>query len=156
MLAVWPCVGQRRHTPRPVRQISVAVLILLHCSALFLLPLRLHTVGAPAGAPVLPIGRDLKSLSCVSCTAPGSSEAWQPGRSPRALSACPGGFPRKLAFRLVSAERGLRLPTPLLAIGKFPVLLQPDVCKAVSWQPEAQLMLHTRSSESFYQLRVSA
>lgn len=54
----------------------------------------------------------------------GSSEAWQPWRSPPALSACPGGFPRKLAFRLGSAEPGLQLPAPLLAIGKFPVPLR--------------------------------
>ena len=100
-------------------------------------------------------GPYLKSLGSTSCIALGSSEAWQPGRSPRALNAYPGGFPRKLAFRLVSAEPGLRLPTPLLAIGKFPVPLWPDVCKAVSWQPEARLMLQTQSSESFHQLRVS-
>ena len=44
---------------------------------------------------------------------------------PNGLGEChrPGGFPRKPAFRLFSAESGLQLPAPLLAIGKFPVPL---------------------------------
>lgn len=64
--------------------------------------------------PLLEISQLFPVLSWV----PGR-EAWQPWRSPQALSACPGGFPRKPACRLVSAEPGFQLPAPLLAVGKF-------------------------------------
>lgn len=78
------------------------------------------------------------SLGSISCIAPGSSEAWQPRRSPRGLSACLGGFPRKLAFRLVSAEPGSSCQHLCLPLESSPCRFGPDVCKAVSWQPEAR------------------
>ena len=45
--------------PMPSQPSKLAVWILLRYSVSSLLPVRLHTVGAPGGYPVLPVGEAL-------------------------------------------------------------------------------------------------